>query len=99
MFSFFDRTLTPAARQLERLENEHEDDAPNVEEVEVEVPGPGESDCDQDEASETQDPEEEHEDEEGSQNELYFMMLLQMCLGLNTQILVYIFLTRRVVWA
>lgn len=43
--------------------------------------------------------EEEHEDEEGSQNELYFMMLLQMCLGLITQILVYIFLTRRVVWA
>ena len=41
--SFFDRTLTPAARQLDLLENENEDEDPPAEESEEEDPEEEES--------------------------------------------------------
>ena len=55
LFSFFDRTLSPAARQLKLLENENEDDV-SIELKEVEVPVENEADGDKDDASELQDP-------------------------------------------
>ena len=59
--SFFDRTLTPAARQLDLLENENEDEDPPAEESEEEDPEE-ESDRNSDDDSDDQNPPEDPED-------------------------------------